>query len=140
VTTLDKLVRESETAKVALHLLWGLPLVLDWDDLTGTAGHSHVKILAQPVEKNFLVSCSVADPDPHVLGPPGSGSVHQSHRSANPDPPQNVMDSQHWYLSWFLEKKANHSLPQIQTYPQSSISGFLVMHNFIVFLYKTNGS
>ena len=90
MTTLDKLVRESETAKVALHLLWGLPLVLDWDDLTGTAGHSHVKILAQPVEKNFLVSCSVADPDPnpnpdpHVLGPPGSGSVHQSHRSANP--------------------------------------------------------
>jgi hypothetical protein len=90
MTTLDKLVRESETAKVALHLLWGLPLVLDRDDLhlAGTAGHSHVKILAQPVEKIFLVS-------------------------------------------WFLEKKAHPSPPQIQTYPQSSIFGLVVMHNFM---------
>ncbi len=74
---------------------------------------------------------SVVDPDPpdpHVFGPPGSGSTSQSygyisgsgsfyhhakivrkigsesgsgsiiqmHGSADPDPPQNVMDPQHW--------------------------------------------
>jgi hypothetical protein len=48
VTTLDKLVTEGETAKLTLHLLWWLPLVLDWDGLhlVGTARHSHVQILA----------------------------------------------------------------------------------------------
>jgi hypothetical protein len=45
---------------------------------------------------------SVADPDPdppdpHVFGPPGcgSGSISQRHGSADPDPPQDVMDPQH---------------------------------------------
>ncbi len=58
---------------------------------------------------------SVADPDLHVFGPPGSGStsqrygsgsgsgsgsISQRHGSADPDPdpPQNVMDSQHCFV------------------------------------------
>jgi hypothetical protein len=28
----------------------------------------------------------------------GSGSISQRHGSADPDPPQNVMDPQHWFL------------------------------------------
>ncbi len=28
---------------------------------------------------------------------PGSGSISQRHGSADPDPPQNVMDPQHWF-------------------------------------------
>jgi hypothetical protein len=48
MTTLDKLVTEGETAKLALHLLRWLPLVVDCDSLhlVGTARHSHVQILA----------------------------------------------------------------------------------------------
>jgi hypothetical protein len=43
------------------------------------------------------VSISVGDPDPPVFGPPGSGSISR-YGPANPDPHQNVMDPQHWYL------------------------------------------
>jgi hypothetical protein len=32
----------------------------------------------------------------------GSGSISQRHRSADPDPPQNVMDPQHWLLESVL--------------------------------------
>ncbi len=34
----------------------------------------------------------------------GSGSIGQRNGSADPDPdpPQNVMDSQHWFLPWAL--------------------------------------
>jgi hypothetical protein len=59
-----------------------------------------------------LLKTSVADPtpdpDPHVFGPPGSrsgsisqrygsgtGSIGQMHRSADPDPQETVMDTQH---------------------------------------------
>jgi hypothetical protein len=28
----------------------------------------------------------------------GSGSISQRHGSEDPDPPQNVMDPQHWFL------------------------------------------
>jgi hypothetical protein len=34
----------------------------------------------------FLLLCSVSDPDPHVFGPTGSGSISQRHGSADPDP------------------------------------------------------
>ena len=61
MTTLDKLVTEGETAKLALHLLWWLPLVVDCDSLhlVGTARHSHVQILAQPVKKIFKLPGSL---------------------------------------------------------------------------------
>jgi hypothetical protein len=36
---------------------------------------------------------------------PGSGSISQRHGSADPDPPQNVMDPQHWMHAAFLEDK-----------------------------------
>jgi hypothetical protein len=50
----------------------------------------------------IILLSSVADPDPHVFGPPGSGSISQRHGSADPDPPQNVRDPQHC----FKEKKS----------------------------------
>jgi len=28
----------------------------------------------------------------------GSGSISQTHGSADPDPPQNVLDPQHWFM------------------------------------------
>ncbi len=31
----------------------------------------------------------------------GSGSISQRHGSADPDPPQNVMDPQHWFFGYF---------------------------------------
>ncbi len=41
----------------------------------------------------------VADPDSHVFGPLGSGSISQRHGSEDPDlnPHQNVMDPQHCF-------------------------------------------
>jgi hypothetical protein len=36
---------------------------------------------------------------------PGSGSISQRHGCADPDPPQNVMDPQHWMHAAFLEDK-----------------------------------
>jgi hypothetical protein len=53
-----------------------------------------------PESNQSLIGSVVADPDPnpdpHVFGPPGSGSISQRHGSADPDPdpPQNVMDPQ----------------------------------------------
>ncbi len=53
-----------------------------------------------------IVLTSVADPDPdpnpsdpHVFGPPGSGSgsTDQRYGSADLDAHQNVMDPQHWF-------------------------------------------
>ncbi len=32
------------------------------------------------------------EPDPHVFGPPGSGSMSQRYGSADPDPHQNFTD------------------------------------------------
>jgi hypothetical protein len=43
------------------------------------------------------------EPDPHVFGTPGSGSISQRYGSGSgsgdPDPHQNVTDPQHWSLA-----------------------------------------
>jgi hypothetical protein len=49
----------------------------------------------------FSVPNPYPDPTyPHGFGPPGSGSICQMHRSADPDPDphQNVMDPEHCFL------------------------------------------
>ncbi len=51
------------------------------------------------------VFLGLQDPDPDPGSGSGSGSIGQSHGSADPDPPQNVMDPQHCpqhYLIPFL--------------------------------------
>ncbi len=53
----------------------------------------------------YLLLASVPDPDPpdpHVFGPPGSGSISQWHGSTDPgrDPHQNVMDPEHCLRRW----------------------------------------
>ncbi len=37
----------------------------------------------------------------------GSGSISQKHGSADPDPYQNVMDPQHWYLGDILQTRSD---------------------------------
>jgi hypothetical protein len=98
--------------------------IKSWESEPGILEGSVFWIL--PTCEKISVSASVADldpdlPDPHVFGPPGSGStsqrygsgsgscsgsISQRHGSPDPDPPQNVMDPQHWFLLtlWAMRK------------------------------------
>jgi hypothetical protein len=97
-----------------------------------------------------LEKTSVDDPDPHVFGPPGSGSgsISQRHGSADPDPDphQNVMDPQHWekllpmlFSFWSMKVCVLHILcvlsqffGEIKTLPVINTSTF---HHFTFLLY-----
>ncbi len=49
-------------------------------------------------DENSRIRIQDPDPNPGSGSESGSGSISQRHGSADPDPTQNVMDPEHWFL------------------------------------------
>ncbi len=96
------------------------------------------------------------DQDPRVFGPPGSrsgsisqryrsgsatgsasgsGSISQRHGSADPDPHQNVMDPQHWWIRDILVRiRIRRSVPLIYGSGSMLGTGFFVKRRKCTFV------